>query len=243
VIAKSIVGLVSVAVVVAMLGRAAGAEPRPEVIDFTRDESSQLGEEYTAPPPDVKRPSLLDDKYRGVPGAPSGDAIEDPLAAPADPPRVRPVWLGVRIGGGMFDDAGGSARAGVALGAAARYRLGGAAFAAIRADWSQRGGERMAAGDAAPPIDVLGLGAGVGATVARSRATGLALALIGQLRGELRLADAPVRRAGLGVAIGAELALAATPFTLGARYEQGVTVLADGARDHAMLVEVGVDLR
>jgi hypothetical protein len=148
----------------------------------------------------------------------------------------------------MFDDGAAAARPGLALGLAGRYRLGDAIFVAARADWSRRGGEVMAgaASGATGAIDVLGASAGAGATVARSRA-GLALALIGELRGELRLTDqraaAPVRRAGLGVTAGAELALPSGPFTLGVRYEQGLTELVAGARDRAVLVEVGIDLR
>jgi hypothetical protein len=54
---------------------------------------------------------------------------------------------------------------------------------------------------------------------------------------------APVRRLGLGIAAGAELALPAAPFTIGLRLEQGVTDLVAGARDRAILGEIGIDLR
>jgi hypothetical protein len=104
-------------------------------------------------------------------------------------------------------------------------------------------------------IDVLGASAGAGVTVlgggspspATARRPGLALALIAQLRADLRLAAhrdaAPVRRTGLGVAAGAELALPGTPLTVGLRIEQGVTDLVAGARDRAVLAELGIDLR
>jgi len=49
--------------------------------------------------------------------------------------------------------------------------------------------------------------------------------------------------ARLGIAAGAELALPRAPFTIGLRVEQGLTELAAGARDRAVLAEVGVDLR
>jgi hypothetical protein len=235
--------------IVALAG-VAGAAPRPAVIDFTQDgEGDALGDQHTGPPPDVAHPSLIQGKYRGVPDAASGEAIDDPLAPPARSPPPRPVWLGVRLGAGMFDDGDAAARPGIALGLAGRYRLGDAIFVAARADWSRRGGEVMAADAAAVTraIDALGASAGAGATVARSASSGLALALIGELRGDLRLTEeraaAPVRRAGLSLAAGAELALPSGPFTLGVRYEQGLTELVAGARDRAILAEVGVDLR
>jgi hypothetical protein len=162
--------------------------------------------------------------------------------------------MGARLGAGMFDDGSAAARAGVAVAVAGRYRLSDAVFAAGRADWSRRGGEVMTG-----TVDVLGASLGAGMTVLgasalsasasapASRRAGLALALIGQLRTDLRLTamrDAtPVRRAGLGVAAGAELALPATPFTVGLRFEQGLTDLVAGARDRAVLAEIGIDLR
>lgn len=223
--------------------------PRHGAIDFTVDEpGGALGEHLTAPPPDVKHPSLLSNKYRGV-AQPSPDAsIDDPLAPHAVRSTERPVWLGARLGIGMFDDAATSARAGFALAAAARYRISHAAFLAARADWTRRGGDTMTG-----TIDALGASAGLGITVLgqspapAGQRNRLALALLAQLRGDLRLADhradAPVRRAGLGLAAGAELALPSTPFTLGLRFEQGLTDLVPGAADRAFLAEVGIDLR
>jgi hypothetical protein len=220
--------------------------PGPRTIDFGRDEpGAALGERHTAPPPDVKHPSLLSDKYRGVADPGADGALEDPLAARDRPAGERSVWLGARLAGGMFDDAATAARPGLALAVAARYRLRGPAFVAARADWSRRGGDVMAGS-----VDVLGASAGLGLTITGRRSrqrAGLAVALIGQLRGDLRLADAraatPVHRTGLGLAAGAELALPATPFTAGIRFEQGLTDLVAGARDRAVLAEIGIDLR
>jgi hypothetical protein len=223
--------------------------PRRGAIDFSVDEpGGALGEHLTAPPPDIKHPSLLSDKYRGV-AQPSSDAsVGDPLASRAAPVAARPLWLGARLGVGMFDDATTSARAGFAVAVAARYRISDAAFLAARADWTRRGGETMTG-----TIDVLGASAGLGATVVgraqpSTRAhERLAVALLAQLRADLRLAnqrdDTPVRRAGLGIAAGAELALPSTPFTLGLRFEQGLTELVAGSRDRSLLAEVGIDLR
>jgi hypothetical protein len=224
--------------------------PRTSKIDFVQDDpGGALGEHHTGPPPDIKHPSLLKDKYRGIPDPTSEGPIDDPLAARATSAAERDVWLGARLGAGLFDDGSAAARAGVAVALAGRYRLTDAMFAAARADWSRRGGEVMTG-----TIDVLGASAGVGLTVlgrsaqpASPQRSGLALALIAQLRGDLRLTDmraaAPVHRAGLSVAAGAELALPATPFTVGLRFEQGVTELVAGARDRAVLAEIGIDLR
>lgn len=233
------------AVAALVAGAAAGtahAAPlaRPATIDVGEDDDAPI-EQLTGPPPDVQHPSLIQGKYRGVPDGAAGAAIDDPLAGPAGPAHGRPTWLGVRLAGGMFDDSAADARAGIAVGLAGRYRLAPRLFAAGRADWRRRGGDAMTAA-----IDVLGAGAGLGATVAGGDG-GPALAVIGQLRGDVRLADrragAPVRRAGLGIAAAAELALPATPFTVGVRAEQGLTELVPGARDRAVLVELGVDLR
>nr|MBA3819013.1 hypothetical protein [Deltaproteobacteria bacterium] len=113
-------------------------------------------------------------------------------------------------------------------------------FVAARIDWSQRGGAAL---------DVVGASAGVGVTLLDGS---LGLAVIAQLRGDLRISDgssdgtsdamAP-RRAGLSAAAGLEVALPSTPITAGLRYEQGLVELVDGARDRAVLVEVGVDWR
>jgi hypothetical protein len=144
----------------------------------------------------------------------------------------------------MFDDGAAAARPGLSVAAAARYRVTDAAFAALRADWSRRGGDAMAG-----TIDSLGASAGVGATVvgASRLPSRLALAVLAQLRADLRLADlrgaTPVRRTGLSIAAGAELALPATPFSIGVRVEQGITDFVAGARDRAVLGELGIDLR
>ena len=230
--------------------------PRTRAIDFaTDDPGGELGERHTAPPPDQKHPPLTPDKYRGIPDPASEGPIDDPLAPHAAPAAGRNLWLGLRLGAGMFDDGAAAARPGIALGVAARYWLADAVFAAGRADWSRRGGDVMTGGPpageaASPAVDVLGACAGIGATLTGRRAragTGLPIAVIAQLRGDLRLAGtrgaAPVRRAGLGIAAGLELVLPSTPLTVGLRLEQGLTELVPGARDRAVLAELGVDLR
>ena len=257
--------------------------PRDQAVSF---EDEAIGEQETAPPPDVKHPNIMPKRYRGAAalresapggsetgsgtgnstagGGASGGSDEssapeltDPLAvrAAARPPRAH--WLGARVAGGLFDDGHAGARAGLGIAATARYALstrpsgGPGAFLAARLDWSRRGGRPddamapAATGAAGSTIDVLGASAGAGLTIVDRGA--LSLALIGQLRADLRLADAragePVQRAGLGAAVGAELALPGSPLTAGFRFEQGITELVAGARDRAVLLEVGVDWR
>jgi len=225
--------------------RARPKPPRTVQIDMADDPGGALGEEHTAPPPAIKHPSLIKDKYRGIPEAAAEGPIDDPLASSSVPTSERNLWLGLRLGGGMFDDGAAAARAGFALAVTGRYRLRDAVFVAGRADWTRRGGDAMSG-----TIDALGASAGAGLTVVGGPShpdAAVALALIGQFRADLRLAElratAPVRRAGLGLAAGVELALPATPFTVGLRVEQGLTELVPGARDRAILAEVGIDLR
>ena len=229
--------------------------PRQASIDFAVDEpGGALGENLSAPPPDIKHPSLLSDKYRGI--APRSDrSLEDPLAnRPSSVDSERPLWLGARFGIGMFDDTQTSARAGFALAGSARLRITGAAFLAARVDWTRRGGDATAA-----PIYTLGASAGLvvtvlgrphrsaGAMPPTSSRRPLTLAVLAQLRTDVRLpdrrAEMPVRRTGLGLVAGVELALPSTPFTVGLRFEQGLTDLVPGARDRALLAEIGIDLR
>ncbi len=241
------------------------APPGPRDHEVTFDDGEMVGDQETAPPPDVKHKSIMPKKYRGAAalreddggGGDDGGGFElvDPLAIRAAPRPPRAHWLGARLAGGMFDDGHAGARAGLGLAATGRYALstrpsgGPAAFVAARIDWSRRGGTPDLSGvqgmSTGSTIDVLGAAAGAGLTVLDRGA--LSLALIGQLRADLRLASAragePVRRAGLGAAAGAELALPGTPVTAGLRFEHGLTELVAGARDRAVLLEVGVDWR
>ncbi|MDX2087432.1 MAG: hypothetical protein SFX73_06270 [Kofleriaceae bacterium] len=208
--------------------------PRTQNVSF---EDENAGEQTSGPPPDIKRPSMIRGKLRGEVGPRLGPDLDDPFAL-RDGPGPRP-WFGVRVGGGRFDDGATAASYRPSLAAAARFRLTEAVFLAARLDWSRRGGT------AASSIDTIGASVGAGTTLVAQRA--LAVAVIGQLRGDLRFADerdmVPVRRAGAGAAIALEVAFPSTPLTAGARFEQGLTELVAGARDRAMLVELGVDWR
>ncbi|MBA3456267.1 MAG: hypothetical protein H0T42_24415 [Deltaproteobacteria bacterium] len=216
------------------------ATPRKEAVttdgrvDFTEDNAT---EQTVAPPPDIKRPSLVQGKYAGDAGPRVGPELEDPLAwRGSSGPRP---WFGLRLGAGMYDDGAASSswRPSVAL--AARFKLAPRSFLAARVDWSRRGGSADAA------VDSIGASVGAGYTALVTRS--LAVAVIGQLRGDLRFVDTrnmmAVSRAGAAVAAGLEVAFAATPLTAGLRFEQGLTELVPGARDRALLVEVGVDWR
>jgi hypothetical protein len=179
----------------------------------------------------------LKDKYRGVAGPRSGPELEDPLALTAQ--HGAKPWFGLRIGGGYYDDGVTNAKLRPGVGVTARIPLVDHLFLSARIDWSRRGGT---AGDA---VDAAGLNAGAGYTLIANHA--IALAALVQLRGELRFADKrdamSVSRAGAGAAVGFELAIGGTPLTAGVRGETGFTELVPGTRDHAFLVEIGVDWR
>ncbi len=199
-------------------------------------EDENAAEQETGPPPDIKRPSLMKDKYRGVTG-PAGEQLDDPLALTAQ--HGAKPWFGLRVGGGYYDDGATNAKLRPGVGVTARIPLVDHLFLSARIDWSRRGGT---AGD---EVDAAGLNVGAGYTLVANHA--IALAAIVQLRGELRFADTrdtmSVSRGGAGAAAGFELAIGRTPLTAGLRGETGFTELVPGARDHALLLELGVDWR
>ena len=209
--------------------------PKDGRVDFREDNAL---EKTDGPPPDVKRRSLMTNKMLGIAGPRTEPEIADPLAT-APPPAPLPMWLGVRLGGGMFDDGAATARVRPSVAAAARYMVSGPAFVAARIDWTRRGGK------ADDSVDTIGVSAGMGYSVVDAHAIGIAL--IGQLRGDLRFADTrnmmAVNRAGVTAAADLELAFPTTPLTAGFRFEQGLTELVPGSRDRAVLVELGVDWR
>ncbi len=209
--------------------------PKDGKVDFREDNAL---EKTDGPPPDVKRRSMMTNKQLGIVGPRTGPEIADPLAT-APPPAPLPMWLGVRLGGGMFDDGAATARVRPSIAAAARYMVAERAFASARIDWTRRGG------DADASVDTIGVSAGAGYTLLDAHA--IAVAAIGQLRGDLRFADTrnqmSVNRTGATIAAELEVAFPTTPLTAGVRFEQGVTELVPGYRDRAVLVELGVDWR
>lgn len=203
-------------------------------VDFTEENAT---EQTTGAPPDVVRPSLVKGKYAGDAGPRLGPELEDPLAWRAST-GPRP-WFGLRLGGGMYDDGAATSSFRPSVAGAARIPLDPRLFLAARLDWSRRGGTADTA------VDSIGASVGAGYTAFGSRS--LAVALIGQLRVDLRFADTrnmmAVSHGGAGGTAGVEVAFAGTPLTAGFRFEQGLTELVAGARDRALLVELGVDWR
>ncbi|MBA3392829.1 MAG: hypothetical protein H0T89_09300 [Deltaproteobacteria bacterium] len=210
--------------------------PKAGTADFSDETAAEP--QQSGPPPAVKRPSLVPDKYNKKTASTAG-FLEDPLAtrATVDGP-LRGYWLGVRLGAGMFDDGAADSRVGAAVAATARFAIGERTFVAARLDYSRRGG------DGPDALDTAGASGGLGVTLGDSS---IALAAIAQLRADLRFAESramqPVSRAGASAAIGLELALPSTPITAGLRFEQGLTELVPGSRDRALLLELGVDWR
>lgn len=206
------------------------APPKAGKADF-RDEGAAEITHKGSPPP-VKRGSMMSKKYLGIVEGPVGN-LEDPMAVHHEAPHAtRTLWLGVRLGGGMFDDGATAARAGGAVAATTRYALSDKLFVAGRLDWSRRGG------DVPTAIDVIGASAGAGVNLAPS------LALIGQLRADMRFGDAmDLNTLGASAAANLEVMLPSTPITAGLRFEQGITEIVPGVRDRALLLEVGVDWR
>lgn len=220
-------------------------QPKTTQIDMSEN-GGAVDEKHDGPPPAVAHGNMMAEKYqKGMKAVaavePNPNALEDPFAIRQAPRAPRAYWLGLRVGGGMFDDSAARARAGLAVAATGRFALAHPVFLAARIDWSRRGGEGA--------IDVVGASAGAGLAIADRPA--VAVAVLAQLRGELRLAsertmattDVDVRRAGVAAALGLELSLPRSPFSAGLRFEQGLTTLVPGARDRAMLIELGVDWR
>ncbi len=133
----------------------APAPTRTGQVDFTEDTAT---ESSAGPPPDIKRPSLMSDKQRGIAGPRTGPALEDPL--PLRTRRGAHPWLGIRLGGGVFDDAETSASVGPSVAAVARIPLAPRLFLAARLDGSRRGGAAPAGSGRA--IDTAGAAVGVG---------------------------------------------------------------------------------
>lgn len=200
-------------------------------VDFA-EEGGGGGEQHAGPPPAVPHKNLMNEKYqRGFKAVATAEsnpnALEDPFAVRQERRAARPCWLGLRLGGGLFDDGASQARAGVAVAATGRVPLAGSAFLAGRIDWSRRGGDS---------IDTIGASAGAGVTVVAG------VAVLAQLRGDLRFGNM-AERAGVTAAAGIEASLPRSPFSAGVRFEQGLTTLIAGARDRAVLLELGVDWR
>ncbi|MDQ3337667.1 MAG: hypothetical protein M4D80_21095 [Myxococcota bacterium] len=204
------------------------APPKAGKADFREDNAAEAT--HKGQPAAVKRPSLMRKKDLGIVEGPIGN-LEDPMAVRHTRRASSRLWLGARLGAGMFDDGAADARVGGAFGLTTRYALAARYFLAGRLDWSQRGGSS---------VDAIGASAGAGATIVDS------IALIAQLRADLRFGgndEMDVRTLGASAALNLEFTLPSTPITAGLRFEQGMTEIMPGTRDRAVLLEVGVDWR
>lgn len=213
--------------------------PRAGSADFTEETA---GNTESGPPPDVKHPSLISKRLLGIVEAPSGEVLADPLAAH----ETRAPWrwsAGLRIAGGMFQQTGADARAGVELGVVVRQRTGAHVLAdalmlELRADWSRRGGADAQA-------DAVGVTFGPTATLATAGAIAFRAGL--GARGEVRLESSldamAVNRFGLDAVAWLDVEPERSPLIFGLRVEQGVTALVGSERDRAVLAQVGVNLR
>jgi hypothetical protein len=201
------------------------AAPRDGKIDMSDGEA---GEATSGPPPDVKRGSLVPDRFTHKAEVIGG--LEDPEAhlAAAPPP---PWHLGVRLAGGVYASPASSARAGWAAAIVASLGVVEASLG-----WSRRGG-----GDGVGAIG-LGIGARGGLDLGAVALAGR-VGLRGEVRTEAMLAGATVPRLGLGVEAALEVTPRGWPLSLAVRVEQAVTELATGARDRALVLELGVPLR
>ncbi len=219
------------------------APPQTGHQDFTEENA---GNTDSGPPPDIKHPSLLPNKYLGIPDAPSGDEIADPLAVAVGRRSLgSPPWRwngGLRVAGGMFQQTGADSRAGVEIGVVVRDRidakvLAGNLLLELRGDWSQRGGS---AGQA----DALGVTFGPAVTVGTAGSIDFRVGL--GARGEIRLEDSlagmAVNRFGLDGVAWLDLEPEDSPLIFGVRFEQGITTLAGNERDRAVLAQVGVNI-
>lgn len=219
------------------------AAPTNHAVDFSHDAAAER--RHTGPPPDVQHGTLLPDNYRrGVTAtatapASAPEAIADPLATTHAPARApRPLWLGLRLGGGALKDGELPLRAGFAVAITARVPINAWGFVPARVEWIQRGGS-PAMGDAA---QALGASAGFGFRIVRTARFDLAFLL--QLGVDRRLGDRPgLERNGINAGADVELAFANSPLTAGLRLEHGLTPLIDDHIDGALMLEVGVDWR
>jgi len=211
--------------------------------DFTEENA---GNTDAGPPPDIKHPSLISNRLLGIPDAPSGDEIADPMAVSvAHHSLGSPAWRlsgGLRVAGGMFQQTGADARAGVEIGVVVRDRtdarlLAGNVIVELRGDWSQRGGS---AGQA----DALGLTFGPAITLGTAGSIDFRVGLgaRGEIRLEDSLAEMAVNRFGLDGVAWLDIEPEDSPLIFGVRFEQGVTTLVGSERDRAVLAQVGVNI-
>ena len=201
--------------------------PRAGRADFDDETPEQTA--HQGAPAAVKHETMLPSKYR-QPAAPSGPQLDDPL--PLE--EVVTHWrIGARIGGGFVDRAAASPQAAFAIAATASRGLAGPMLWTSRLDYSHGA------------VDAFAANIGIGVLVLDRAA--FALTLDAMVRGEVRVQSSldamPVTRAGVGGALDLDVAWASLPIATALRFQQDFTELVPGARDHALLLEIGWDWR
>jgi hypothetical protein len=219
--------------VVIMASAPRATAPHTQVADFSDENAAEPA--ASGPPPEQKHPSLLPCKFSNS-CTQAGDAIDDPFGTGAEGPHDAahvPWRVGLRVGGG-------AARVGYAmtLGAAGALRLSPRLAATARAEWTRRGSGMTS-------LDALAVAGGIATPLV---ITDLAVVTAGAAaRGELRLGDSfdmqPVHTLGLAADASIDLVLRRVPIVVGARVTQGVTPLVADARETAVLLELGLELR
>jgi hypothetical protein len=219
------------------------AAPKTQVANF-EEEGGAAGATIQGQPPDVKHDPMkigMMEKH----AAPGGDAIDDPLATK----QHRSKWvLGLRAGGGVFDETGGPSRLGPSVAAVASLVLLPRLSLDLRIDWTRRGSDG---------VDTLG--ATLGATGTALQLSQLAIRGGAGLRGDIRLETSDVffppmgmqypllaevaNPANLSAAAWLEVPLQRWPVTIAARYERSLTSLGFSVHDQAVIVEAGFELR
>lgn len=212
--------------------------PKPQVITdhtVTFDDNNSV-EQHSGPPPDIKHPSLMPCKFTNS-CTEAGEQIEDPLADTTYRPRdgaTVPLRIGLRVGGGIAH-VGSFA---MSLGTTTAYRLSPRLTAMARLDWARR--ESTMQG-----LDAIALSGGLATPLVTTTPAVFAAGLAA--RGEVRFQDTfdarPVHAAGLAVDATLDVILRQLPFVIGARVSQGVTPLVADARETAVLLELGLELR
>jgi len=196
---------------------------KPGKVDFAGD--GEPAERHEAPPKDIKHPTLIPKRMRGVDPSNAGPQLDDPLATEEDrpPPAPPSQRIGARVGAGYIDHMAGHSPLGWSLAGEAHFAIAGETMPlelAIRADYLHE--QKSLVGSSA------GLQQVFFAPDAAWLAAGLAV-------------HAQYRDSSLGVGVDAnlELALRRLPVTVGVRYQQG---LSDTSQ-RAALVELGFDVR
>ncbi len=196
----------------------------------------------SGPPPAVKHPSLLPCKYDGC-ETHAGEQLADPLELEREclPPHPEAWRIGVRAGVDAADHDGGS-RIGPSFAAVTHVEAPWEDAEAthpfeleLRVDWSQRGGN-----DA--KFDAVGTSIGLDRVFAAPDAAWILAEF--SIRGDTRFGDVMgLERFGLSGSESIELALRKIPVVVATRFEYGITALMPGVREHAFIVELGVDWR